>query len=76
MKDLQKASMWKRASAYLFDMILLATLAVALGVVLSLVLGYDGYNSTLEAAYDKYETQFGIQFDMTAEDIQMFIEQE
>ena len=56
MKDLQKASMWKRASAYLFDMILLATLAVALGVVLSLLLGYDGFHSTLEAAYDKYET--------------------
>ena len=76
MKDLQKASMWKRASAYLFDMILLATLAVALGVVLSLVLGYDGYNSTLEAAYDKYETQFGIQFDMTAEEFAAMTEEQ
>lgn len=76
MKDLQKASMWKRASAYLFDMILLATLAVALGVVLSLLLGYDGYNSTLEAAYDKYETQFGIQFDMTAEEFAAMTEEQ
>ena len=68
--------MWKRASAYLFDMILLATLAVALGVVLSLLLGYDGYNSTLEAAYDKYETQFGIQFDMTAEEFAAMTEEQ
>ena len=66
MMDLQKASMWKRISAYLFDTILLATLAVALGMVLSLILGYDGYNNTLEAAYDQYETQFGIKFEMTA----------
>ena len=67
MFDLQKASMWKRMSAYLFDTILLATLAVALGALLSMALGYDGYNATLEAAYDKYETQYGIEFEMTKE---------
>ena len=70
MMDLQKASMWKRISAYLFDTILLATLAVALSMVLSMALGYDDYNATLEAAYDKYETQFGIEFEMTAEEFE------
>ena len=35
-----------------------------------MALGYDDYNATLEAAYDKYETQFGIEFEMTAEEFE------
>lgn len=66
--DLQKANMWKRISAWLFDTILLGILVVAVGCLLSAALNYDGYHGTLDAAYEKYETQYGISFSITQED--------
>ncbi len=67
MYDLQKASLWKRLTAGLFDGILLAILAVGFGYILSLVLGYAGYNSALQAGYERYEAQYGITFRLTQE---------
>lgn len=66
--DLQKASIWKRASAAIFDSILLGILAVGVAWLLSLVLNYDGYNDTLLQAYDHYESQYGIVFEITEEE--------
>ena len=40
--DLQKASMWKRISAAMFDGILLGIAAVLFAWLLSLALGFDG----------------------------------
>ena len=37
--DLQKASMWKRVSAWLFDTILLSIVAVGFAFLLSTILG-------------------------------------
>ena len=55
--DLQKANMWKRISAYLFDMILLGIAAVGFTFLLSSILGYDSYTERLDAAYEKYEAE-------------------
>ena len=66
--DIQKASFWKRIAAWIFDLLLAATLAVGFGFALSSMLGYDGYSQTMEQAYDKYETQYGIVFDITQEE--------
>lgn len=63
--DLQKASMWKRISAWLFDVILLAIVAVLFAWGISAVTGFDGYNDTLEAAYAKYGEAYGVDFDMS-----------
>lgn len=63
--DIQKANFWKRIAAWLLDAILVATLAVGCGFALSSVLGYDGYSQSLEEAYNKYETQYGVVFDIT-----------
>ena len=65
--DLQKAGFWKRIAAWMFDGILTGILAVGLGLILSALLGYDGYNQTLEAAYDHYETEYGIVFQISQE---------
>ncbi len=65
--DLQKASLWKRISAGMFDGILLAVLAVGFGLLLSTLLGYDNYNQTVTDAYAKYESQYGIVFDISPE---------
>lgn len=65
--DLQKASMWKRIAAWLFDAILVVCLSVGCCYLLSAILGYDGYSQSLDAAYAKYETQYGITFDISQE---------
>lgn len=70
--DLQKASMWKRASAYIFDFILLGILAVGIGFLLSFFLGYDAQIEQLDQTFSefrvKYEEKYGIDFDISAED--------
>lgn len=66
--DLQKANIGKRISAWLLDSILLAILAVCFGLLLSSLLGYDGYTLRLEEVYTKYETQYDITLDITQAD--------
>lgn len=59
--------MWKRISAWLFDSILLITVAVLFGAILSSVMGFDGYYRQLDEAYNRYESQYGIDFQITQE---------
>jgi len=66
--DLQKASIWKRCSAALFDFIILGIVVVGIAVLLSGVLGYDKHYGDMNAAYDKYEKQYGIEFEITEEE--------
>lgn len=66
--DLQKAGLWKRIAAWLFDGILTGILAVGFALLLSWLLGYDGYSQALEADYAKYEQEYGIVFDITQEE--------
>lgn len=65
MIDLQKASMWKRISAFLFDGILLVVAAVLFGWALSGVMGYDTYVGRLDAAYAQYSELYGVNLEMT-----------
>lgn len=66
--DLQKASMWKRISAWLFDVIILSVVVVLFGWLLSTALGYDGYNNTLNARYAAYGEEYGVNFDLSLSD--------
>lgn len=66
--DLQKASMLKRASAYILDMILLAVVMTGAAFGLSAMLGYDSYSDTLNRVYEEYETEYGIDFDISSEE--------
>ncbi|MBE6961146.1 MAG: RDD family protein [Ruminococcaceae bacterium] len=65
--DLQKAGMWKRAAAWMFDGILLGILAVAFGFLLSGLLGYNRYSDALDRSYAEYETEYVVEFDITQE---------
>ena len=58
--EIQKASMWKRISAWLFDSILLISIVVLIAYMLSGVFGYDKYTDRLNAAYDRYEKQYNV----------------
>lgn len=62
--DLQKASMWKRISAFLFDAIILCVVAVLFAWLLSVALGYDGYSETLAEAYERYGEEYGVDLRM------------
>lgn len=74
--DLQKASLWKRASAWIFDIILLGILIVGVALVLSAILGYNGYNETLNDAYAVYEEQYGVEFEITQDQYLAMTEQQ
>ena len=63
--DLQRASMWKRISAFLFDSILLVIVAVLFAWCLSGALGYDDYSSTLDAAYERYGEMYGVDLNLS-----------
>ena len=65
MLSLQRAGMWKRISAFLFDFILLGIVAVLFAFCLSAALDYDGYIDTLNASYEKYGAEYGVDFQMT-----------
>lgn len=76
MYDFQKANMWKRISAALCDLILLAIVVVGVALLLSTILGYNSYYERLEASYDKYEDEFNVSFDATASEISAMSEDE
>jgi len=73
--ELQKANMWKRISAALFDLILLGMLAVGLAFLLSVVLGYDGRTADLEAKYAEYESEYSVEFDISTEEYEALTEE-
>ena len=61
--DLQKADIWKRASAALFDFIMMAILSIGFIFLLSLAVGFQGYSDKYEARQDVYEEKYGVSFD-------------
>ncbi len=63
--DIQKASLLKRASAFLLDAILLVVLATGIGLVLSGLLNFDSYNQGMMDCQARYESQYGVEFDLT-----------
>lgn len=66
--NVQKASIWKRISAFLFDGIILGIMAVALAWLLSGALGFDTYNQMLDQRYEAYASQYGISFEISQEE--------
>ncbi|MBR3019101.1 MAG: RDD family protein [Clostridia bacterium] len=58
--DLQKASMWKRISAFLFDAILLTVCAVLFAWGLSALTRYDGYSRTVSDSYKRYGQEYQV----------------
>ena len=76
MYDLQKADMWKRISAWLFDFIIIGIVIVGVAWGLSAALNYDTHYENLEASYDKYEEEYGIKLDISEEDKAKLSEEE
>ncbi len=67
--DLQRASMWKRISAWLLDAILLCIVTTLMALLLSTALNYDGYSQRLDARYAHFEEEYGVSRNVTQEQV-------
>lgn len=65
--DLQRADFWKRASAWLLDAILVVILSVGFVFLLSLITGINGYYDDYQAVMDRYEVEYGVDFDAASD---------
>ena len=74
--DLQRASMWKRISAWLLDAILLCIIATLMAFVLASVTNYDGYSEQLDARYTYFEEQYGVSRNLTQEQVDAMSDEE
>lgn len=74
MTDLQKASFGKRIVAGILDGILISILAVGLAALLSGILGYDNYMNTVNEAYARYESEYGVEFQINEEQYEALTE--
>ena len=76
MLDTQRAGMWKRLSAALFDSIILFTVIVGMALLLSALLNYDTHVQRMDELESKYTEEYGINFDITAEALKALSEEE
>ena len=76
MLDIQKASMWKRISAYILDIILLAIAAVGVAFLLSAALNFTGQFDKIDQIRVKYEAEYGVKFDITEEEYEKLSDEE
>lgn len=74
--DIQKAIIWKRLAAWILDLILLAVLASAVMWGLSSILHYSKYSQVVDDAYSRYEAEYGITFQISAEEYQTMTDAE
>lgn len=73
---LQKANFWKRISAFLFDIIVAGMLAFGFAAGLTALCDYDAKANVVNEYYTKYETAYGIDFDISEEDYNALSEAE
>lgn len=61
--DLQKADVWKRISAFLFDLIIMFMTAVGFVFLLSLILNIESYSNQYRERKASFESEYGVSFD-------------
>lgn len=76
MFDLQKASVLKRISAYLLDIILFIIFVTFIGALVSQVVNYPDQLEAHTAHYQKYYDEYGIKPNITAEEYNNLTEKE
>ncbi len=68
MQDLQKASLWKRMSAALFDVIILSVVIVGMALLLSVIVDYDSYIDDWTALAKEYSETYQVDLEISAEE--------
>ena len=67
--DLQKASILKRAAAFLLDAILLSILAVFFGWIIAACTGYNTHLTTVTDGYTRYAAEYGVTAELYTKDV-------
>lgn len=76
MLDLQKATFSNRISAFLFDLIIFLIVVVGIGCIINPLVGYDAKVEELEAIYDEYSKEYGIDLELTQEEYDKMTQEE
>ena len=76
MYDIQNASVWKRLSAWLLDVIVLLILATGFAYVISLITNYSYYDDKLHEYYAKYEEEYDAKISITNAEYEELPEEE
>ena len=76
MLDTQRAGMWKRMSAALFDVIILFTVIVGMALLLSSVLNYDSHVNRMNELEQQYGEEYGVDLNITLEELKALSEEE
>ena len=74
--DIQKADLWKRISAWLFDTIIAFILVVGIAFLLSAALDYDSHFETIERIKNEVVEKYDIDINLSEEDIDALPEEE
>ena len=74
--DLQKASFWKRISAYLFDGIIFCILAVGITLLFAKFVQLDTHAQAFNDFYTEYAEKYGVNFDISAEEYEAMTSEE
>lgn len=74
--DIQNASLWKRASAWLLDFIIFLILATGFAFVMSLITNYSHYDEELHKYYTQYEEEYNARIDITSSEIEELSEED
>ena len=74
--SLQKASFWKRISAFMFDGMMMVVLSLAIMIGLHAILKIDAKIDRLEAYRVEYATELGFNLNITTEEYDAFTEDE
>lgn len=65
---LQKAGVWKRFSAWLFDFIFVVMFSFGFATATSAIINYEQYSVEMDRYYAQYEEHYGVDFDITQEE--------
>ena len=74
--SLEKAGIGKRISAFLFDFIIFSVIATGLAFLVSVITDYDSHSNRLGEIYEKYEKEYGISFQLSADELAAMTEDE
>ncbi len=74
--DLQKPTVWKRLSAWMFDFIIIAILVTGFAVIVSSVIGFEDKLSTLENYYTEYAEKYNIDLEISQENFNKLSKEE
>ena len=74
--NLQKAGVMKRFSAWMCDVVAFFMVALCIALILSSILGYDKYNDTLVKGYEKYGQEYGVDLNISREELASLSDEE